>query len=49
MAGGGDAIVLEVGLPHWQPEGAIGYVATFGGARANLEAAAERMTEPAVN
>ena len=49
VAGGGDAIVLEVGLPHWQPEGAIGYVATFGGARANLEAAAERMTEPAVN
>jgi beta-N-acetylhexosaminidase len=40
-----DAIVVEVGLPHWRPSGAAGYVATYGGARANLEAAAERLAE----
>ncbi len=40
-----DAIVLEVGLPHWRPTGVHGYLATYGGARVNLEAAAERMAE----
>ena len=32
------AVVVETGLPLWQPEGAS-YVATYGGGRANLEAA----------
>ena len=33
------AVVVETGLPLWQPEGAS-YVASYGGGRANLEAAA---------
>ena len=45
LAGADDAIVVEVGLPQWRPAGAAGYLATFGGARVNLEAAAERMAE----
>jgi beta-N-acetylhexosaminidase len=40
-----DAIVVEVGLPQWRPEGGAGYLATLGGARVNLEAAAARMAE----
>ena len=36
-----DAIVIEIGLPHWRPEGAATYVATYGAARVNVEAAAE--------
>jgi beta-N-acetylhexosaminidase len=36
-----DAIVVEIGLPHWQPEHAATYVATFGAARVNVEAAVE--------
>jgi beta-N-acetylhexosaminidase len=35
-----DAVVLEVGLPHWQPNGGSVFVATYGSARVNLEAAA---------
>ena len=38
-----DAVILEVGLPHWRPEGAAGYVASYGAARVNVEAAAERL------
>ncbi len=38
-----DAIVVEVGLPAWRPEGAAGYVATHGAARVNIEAAADRL------
>jgi beta-N-acetylhexosaminidase len=38
-----DAAVVEVGLPHWRPAGAGTYVATFGAARVNVEAAAERL------
>ena len=45
MAAESDAIVLEVGLPYWQPEAVRAYLATYGGARVNLEAAAERMAE----
>ena len=37
------AVVVETGLPVWRPDGAAGYVATFGGGRASLEAAAERL------
>jgi beta-N-acetylhexosaminidase len=38
-----DAAVVEVGLPHWRPPGAAIYVATYGAARVNVEAAAERL------
>ena len=36
-----DAIVVETGLPHWRPTAVRGYVATYGGSRASLEAVAE--------
>jgi beta-N-acetylhexosaminidase len=36
-----DVAVVEVGLPHWRPPGAATYVATYGAARVNVEAAAE--------
>jgi beta-N-acetylhexosaminidase len=39
----GDAIVVEVGLPVWRPDGAAGYVATHGAARVNVEAAVDRL------
>ncbi len=45
-AGADDAIVLEVGLPYWQPSGVAGYLATYGAARVNLEAAAARLAAP---
>jgi beta-N-acetylhexosaminidase len=35
------AIVVETGIPHWRPAAARGYVATYGGSRASLEAAAD--------
>jgi beta-N-acetylhexosaminidase len=35
-----DAIVIEVGLPCWRPSAAAGFVATYGAARVNVEAAA---------
>ncbi|WP_326820825.1 glycoside hydrolase family 3 protein [Streptosporangium sp. NBC_01756] len=35
-----DATVVEMGLPIWRPEGAT-YLATYGAARANAQAAAE--------
>jgi beta-N-acetylhexosaminidase len=38
-----DAIVVEVGLPVWRPEGVAGYVATHGAARVNVEAAVDRL------
>lgn len=41
-----DAIVVEVGLPHWRPPVAGRYLATYGAARVNLEAAAARLAEP---
>jgi beta-N-acetylhexosaminidase len=37
-----DAVVVEVGVPVWRPEG-VAYVATHGSARVNLQAAAERL------
>ena len=40
-----DAIVLEVGIPHWRPSRATAYLATYGAARVNLEAAAELLVE----
>ena len=41
LAQSDDAIVVEVGLPTWLPGGGRGYVATYGAARVNLDAAAE--------
>jgi beta-N-acetylhexosaminidase len=38
-----DAIVVEIGLPHWRPAGRASYVATYGAARVNVEAAAEAL------
>jgi beta-N-acetylhexosaminidase len=35
-----DTVVVDVGYPGWRPEGAAGYVATYGAGRVNLEAAA---------
>jgi beta-N-acetylhexosaminidase len=43
LAAAGDAVVVEIGMPYWRPAGARGYVATHGGARVNLQAAAERL------
>jgi beta-N-acetylhexosaminidase len=39
-----DAVVIEIGARPWRPDGARTYVRTFGGGRANLVAAAERIT-----
>ncbi|MFL5954540.1 MAG: glycoside hydrolase family 3 protein [Gaiellaceae bacterium] len=37
------AVVVETGLPVWRPSRARGYVATYGGGRASLDAARERL------
>jgi beta-N-acetylhexosaminidase len=47
LAGVGDAVVIEVGLPHWRPNGDTPFIATYGAARVNLEAAAELLRGPA--
>ncbi len=39
-----DAIVVDVGVPVWRPDGAAGIVTTFGAGRVNLAAAAERLS-----
>jgi beta-N-acetylhexosaminidase len=33
-----EAVVVELGLPIWRPDGAAAYVATYGGSRASYEA-----------
>jgi beta-N-acetylhexosaminidase len=38
-----DAIVVELGLPSWRPATSGTYVATYGAARVNVEAAAEAL------
>jgi beta-N-acetylhexosaminidase len=38
------AVVVETGLPVWRPEHTRGYVATYGGGRASLEAAEEALS-----
>jgi beta-N-acetylhexosaminidase len=43
VAAASDAIVVEVGLPVWRPDGAAGYVATHGAAKVNVEAAVDRL------
>ncbi|WP_019633999.1 glycoside hydrolase family 3 protein [Actinomadura atramentaria] len=40
-----DAVLVEMGLPVWQPEGAT-YIATYGAAEANAHAAAELLLKP---
>jgi beta-N-acetylhexosaminidase len=36
-----EAVVVEIGLPHWRPRNARGWIATYGGSRASYEAVAE--------
>lgn len=36
-----EAVVVEIGLPHWRPPNAHGWVATYGGSRASYEAVAD--------
>ncbi|MCW2878887.1 MAG: Beta-N-acetylhexosaminidase [Sphaerisporangium sp.] len=43
LAGRPDATVVEMGLPIWRPSAAA-YIATYGAARANAQAAAELLT-----
>ena len=43
LAGSSDAVIVETGLPVWRPSGGSAYIATYGAARVNLEAAAERL------
>jgi beta-N-acetylhexosaminidase len=47
LAADPDAVVVELGLPEWRPDGARGYAATLGGGRASFEALADRLLEPA--
>jgi beta-N-acetylhexosaminidase len=42
-------VVVETGLPGWRPAGIAGYLATFGGGRVSLEAAAARLSLPAAH
>ena len=41
-----DAIVVELGLPYWKPEGVSAYITTYGAGRVNVEAAAKRLSAP---
>jgi beta-N-acetylhexosaminidase len=41
-----EAIVVELGLPHWRPERPAGYAATHGGSRISYEVLADRLLEP---
>ncbi|WP_049573725.1 glycoside hydrolase family 3 protein [Nonomuraea sp. SBT364] len=43
VTGRPDAIVIEMGLPVWRP-GSAAYIATYGAARANAQAAMELLT-----
>ena len=36
-----DTVLVEMGLPRWQPPGGTSYVATYGASRASAQAAAE--------
>jgi beta-N-acetylhexosaminidase len=40
-----DAVVVELGLPYWQPSAGT-FVATYGAGRVNVEAAAEALYSP---
>jgi beta-N-acetylhexosaminidase len=48
VAAHADAVVVEVGIPEWRPNGRTGYLATYGAGRVNLEAAAERLSGSAI-
>ena len=43
LARSSDAVIVETGLPVWRPSGGSAYIATYGAARVNVEAAAERL------
>ena len=43
LAESGDAVVVELGLPYWHPSSGSAFMATYGAARVNVEAAAERL------
>ena len=43
-----DTVVIEMGLPVWQPNHGGGYLATYGAARANAAAAVELLTASGV-
>jgi beta-N-acetylhexosaminidase len=43
LADAADAVIVELGLPHWHPSSGSAFIATYGGARVNVEAAAERL------
>jgi hypothetical protein len=42
-----DPVVVEIGVPAWRPSGAAGYIATGGGGRVNLQAAADVLQQAA--
>ena len=44
LAAASDTVVVEMGVPLWRPERVRGYIATHGGGRANLEAAASELS-----
>jgi beta-N-acetylhexosaminidase len=41
LAGRPDTVLVEMGLPHWQPPAGTSYLATYGASRASAQAAAE--------
>jgi beta-N-acetylhexosaminidase len=41
VAARADTVVVDVGYPGWRPDGAAGYLTTYGAGRASLAAAAE--------
>ncbi len=43
LAESADAVVVELGLPYWHPSGGAAFIATYGAARVNVEAAAQRL------
>jgi hypothetical protein len=47
LAASPDAVVVEVGIPVWRPEGAA-WIATHGGGRVNFEAAARALSPETV-
>ena len=38
-----DTVVVEMGLPRWQPPNGTSYIATYGASRASAQAAAETL------
>jgi beta-N-acetylhexosaminidase len=40
-----DAVIVEIGLPGWLPDGTGAFIETYGAGRVNLEAAADLLCE----